>query len=112
MVENRKRKNQIKIYLNDEEVKKLEKKIELFGKSKSEFIRQSVLNSEPIDMKKFNDNFEKLIIQYKAVGNNINQLTRAVNQGKVKVEPQEFEKLRIEVNNLWASLKSLKEGKA
>ena len=85
---------------------------ELFGKSKSEFIRQSVLNSEPIDMKSFNDNFEKLIIQYKAVGNNINQLTRAVNQGRVKVEPQEFEKLRIEVNNLWVSLKSLKEGKA
>lgn len=57
MVENRKRKNQIKIYLNDEEVKKLEKKIELFGKSKSEFIRQSVLNSEPTNMKIFNLNY-------------------------------------------------------
>lgn len=111
MVENRKRSNQIKIYLNDEEVKLLEKKSIIFGKNKSEFLRHSIIRTDPVELKNFNENFEKLILQYKAIGNNINQLARAVNQGRVKIESIEFEKLRIEVNNLWVSLKLLKEGK-
>lgn len=111
MVENRKRNNQIKIYLNDEEVKLLERKSIIFGKNKSEFLRHSIIRTDPVELKNFNENFEKLILQYKAIGNNINQLARAVNQGRVKIESIEFEKLRIEVNNLWVSLKLLKEGK-
>lgn len=111
MVENRKRSNQIKIYLNDEEVKLLERKSIIFGKNKSEFLRHSIIRTDPVELKNFNENFEKLILQYKAIGNNINQLARAVNQGRVKIESIEFEKLRIEVNNLWVSLKLLKEGK-
>lgn len=111
MVENRKRNNQIKIYLNDEEVKLLERKSIIFGKNKSEFLRHSIIRTDPVELKNFNENFEKLILQYKAIGNNINQLSRAVNQGRVKIESIEFEKLRIEVNNLWVSLKLLKEGK-
>ncbi|WP_028829045.1 plasmid mobilization protein [Proteocatella sphenisci] len=112
MVENRKRQNQIKIYLNDKETELLEEKSKIFGKNKSEFLRQGIIRSDPEELRKFNDNFEKLIIQYKAVGNNINQLARAVNQGRLRVESQEFEKLRIEVNNIWVLLKSLKEGRA
>lgn len=111
MVENRKRSNQIKIYLSDEEVKLLERKSIIFGKNKSEFLRHSIIRTDPVELKNFNENFEKLILQYKAIGNNINQLARAVNQGRVKIESIEFEKLRIEVNNLWVSLKLLKEGK-
>lgn len=111
MVGNRKRSNQIKIYLNDEEVKLLERKSIIFGKNKSEFLRHSIIRTDPVELKNFNENFEKLILQYKAIGNNINQLARAVNQGRVKIESIEFEKLRIEVNNLWVSLKLLKEGK-
>lgn len=111
MVGNRKRNNQIKIYLNDEEVKLLERKSIIFGKNKSEFLRHSIIRTDPVELKTFNENFEKLILQYKAIGNNINQLARAVNQGRVKIESIEFEKLRIEVNNLWVSLKLLKEGK-
>lgn len=111
MVGNRKRNNQIKIYLNDEEVKLLERKSIIFGKNKSEFLRHSIIRTDPVELKNFNENFEKLILQYKAIGNNINQLARAVNQGRVKIESIEFEKLRIEVNNLWVSLKLLKEGK-
>lgn len=111
MVGNRKRNNQIKIYLNDEEVKLLERKSIIFGKNKSEFLRHSIIRTDPVELKNFNENFEKLILQYKAIGNNINQLARAVNQGRVKIESVEFEKLRIEVNNLWVSLKLLKEGK-
>lgn len=111
MVVNRKRSNQIKIYLSDEEVKLLERKSIIFGKNKSEFLRHSIIRTDPVELKNFNENFEKLILQYKAIGNNINQLARAVNQGRVKIESIEFEKLRIEVNNLWVSLKLLKEGK-
>lgn len=111
MVGNRKRSNQIKIYLSDEEVKLLERKSIIFGKNKSEFLRHSIIRNDPVELKNFNENFEKLILQYKAIGNNINQLARAVNQGRVKIESIEFEKLRIEVNNLWVSLKLLKEGK-
>lgn len=111
MVGNRKRSNQIKIYLSDEEVKFLERKSIIFGKNKSEFLRHSIIRTDPVELKNFNENFEKLILQYKAIGNNINQLARAVNQGRVKIESIEFEKLRIEVNNLWVSLKLLKEGK-
>lgn len=111
MVVNRKRSNQIKIYLSDEEVKLLERKSIIFGKNKSEFLRHSIIITDPVELKTFNENFEKLILQYKAIGNNINQLSRAVNQGRVKIESIEFEKLRIEVNNLWVSLKLLKEGK-
>lgn len=111
MVGNRKRSNQIKIYLSDEEVKLLERKSIIFGKNKSEFLRHSIIRTDPVELKNFNENFEKLILQYKAIGNNINQLARAVNQGRVKIESIEFEKLRIEVNNLWVSLKLLKEGK-
>jgi hypothetical protein len=50
-----------------------------------------------------------VILELKRIGNNLNQLTRSVNAGKVDCQT-EVNALAEEVREVWRSLKQLKEG--
>ena len=77
-MDNRKRKNQLKIYLTDEEKEIFEKKMKLANcKTMSHFLRKCVLEKEIyiVDLEPFRD------IQWllSNVTNNINQIAKATN---------------------------------
>ena len=77
-MDNRKRKNQLKIYLTDEEKKVFEKKMKLVNcKTMSHFLRKCVLEKEiyVVDLEPFR-NLQWLLSN---VTNNINQIAKRVN---------------------------------
>ena len=77
-MDNRKRKNQLKIYLTDEEKKVFEKKMKLANcKTMSHFLRKWVLEKEiyVVDLEPFR-NLQWLLSN---VTNNINQIAKRVN---------------------------------
>ena len=78
IMDNRKRKNQLKIYLTDEEKKVFEKKMKLANcKTMSHFLRKCVLEKEiyVVDLEPFR-NLQWLLSN---VTNNINQIAKRVN---------------------------------
>ncbi|RDY22069.1 plasmid mobilization protein [Criibacterium bergeronii] len=77
-MENRKRKNQLKIYLTDEEKEIFEKKMKLANcKTMSNFLRKCVLEKEIyiVDLEPFRD-LQWLLSN---ATNNINQIAKATN---------------------------------
>jgi len=102
----RKRNNQILIRLDDNELKILRNKIKKSNLSQSEFIRKNLLYKQIIVF----ENTQGFLIELKRIGNNLNQLTRAVHQGKINCE-NELQNLTNEVKKIWQSLKLLKGDK-
>ena len=77
-MDNRKRKNQLKIYLTDEEKEIFEKKMKLANcKTMSHFLRKCVLEKEIyiVDLEPFRD----LQWLLSSATNNINQIAKATN---------------------------------
>ena len=77
-MDNRKRKNQLKIYLTDEEKEIFEKKMKLANcKTMSHFLRKCVLEKEIyiVDLEPFRD-LQWLLLN---ATNNINQIAKATN---------------------------------
>ena len=81
-MENRSRKNQLKIYLNDEELALFKKKMKMTNsKTMAHFIRKTVLEKDiyVLDLEPFRD-LQWLISN---ATNNINQVAKHVNQTSV-----------------------------
>lgn len=102
-MENRKRDKQVKTRLSDTEYKAFKSLLERSKLSQEGFIRTSIQNA------KINvvEGLQDYLIEYKRIGNNLNQLTRAVNAGKIDCK-KEVQELTKEVHELWLLLKSLK----
>ena len=96
----RERNLQLKIYLSKNELTELEKKSKKFN-SKSEFIRQLILNNDENLLHEKNENLLQVKRELKAIGNNLNQLARYANTDK-KLEIRELEGGLIK---LWQLLK-------
>lgn len=109
-VNERSRPVQVKVYLSYPELDTLNLLLKDFNGTKAEFIRSSILNANTTNLDAFRGGLTELIRQHKAIGNNINQLTRAVNQGKCQIDLLELQAIREELNNIWRLLKSLKAG--
>lgn len=91
---NRTRKNQVKVYLDDKEKAKLEKLITKSDLTKSEYIRKSLLEKEIIVV----EDIKELVKQLKAVGNNLNQLTKISNTEK---QFQEIDPIKADLDQVW-----------
>ncbi|HZJ69180.1 MAG TPA: plasmid mobilization relaxosome protein MobC [Candidatus Eisenbacteria bacterium] len=97
-MENRSRKNQLKIYLNDEELKLFKKKMKMSSsKTMAHFIRKTVLEKEiyVVDLEPFRD-LQWLISN---ATNNINQVAKHVNQTGV-VYKTDIETIKKEVDRI------------
>lgn len=66
--------------VSEKEYEKFEKLVEKSKLTKSEFMRKSILKKKIIVIEDIKD----LTIELRRIGNNLNQLTRAVNSGEVK----------------------------
>lgn len=91
--------------VSEEEYKSFEKKVEKSKLTKSEFMRKSILEKDIIVI----DEVKELVLQMKAIGINLNQLTRKVNSGEVE-NIKELQEIKIELDKVWIEvLKALKK---
>lgn len=97
-MDNRKRKNQLKIYLTDEEKEIFEKKMKLANcKTMSHFLRKCVLEKEiyVVDLEPFR-NLQWLLSN---VTNNINQIAKATNMTGV-IYKKDIDYMREKIEKL------------
>ena len=85
-----------------EEREQIERKAMLSDKSVSDYIRDSTLKKEIVVI----DGLKEFTIELRRIGNNLNQITKAVNSGVYAVDLTETKR---EVQRIWQSLNSLSQ---
>lgn len=91
----------INIRLSTDDKAKIISKASKCKMNMSQFIITSCLKDKIIII----DGIDKLELEIRRIGNNLNQLTRNVNGGNVRVV--DLQEVRMEVNNIWQLLKLL-----
>lgn len=82
--------------VTEREYKNFEKKVEKSKLTKSEFMRKSILEKDIIVI----DDVKELVSQIKAIGINLNQLTRAVNSGEIS-DISELKDMKSDLDYVW-----------
>ena len=73
--------------------------------TKSEFMRKAILEKEIIVI----DDIKELVLEMKAIGINLNQLTRKDNSGEIE-NIKELQEIKIELDYVWREvLQALKK---
>lgn len=102
----RKRNKQLNIRLTEEEYQKLMYNINKSKLSQSEYIRKSILRKDIIVI----DGIKELLIEIKRIGNNLNQLTKAVNSGMIADISNDLKYIKSELKEVWQEIiKALKK---
>ena len=93
----------MKFRSTEEEKHRIMKKVDASDLSISEYLRRCALDKPVIVM----EGVDQIAYELRAIGNNLNQITRAVNSGYVQaVNLQETEEV---LGQLWQSLNSLQQ---
>ena len=93
----------MKFRATEEEKGRIMKKVDASDLSISEYLRRCALDKPVIVM----EGVDQIAYELRAIGNNLNQITRAVNSGYVQaVNLQETEEV---LGQLWQSLNSLQQ---
>lgn len=90
----RKRDKQINIRLRADEYLKVYSLMEKSDMGLSEYVRKCILKKEIVRIYKIKEFLEEL----NRIGNNLNQLTRKVNQGKVKEMGDDLAQINCNLN--------------
>ena len=99
---NRKRPKQIVIRVSEEELDKIKLKVQRSNLKQSEYIIKCLLEKDIYVV----EGLGELIKQVKYIGNNLNQLTRAVHEGKADCS-NEVKEIQKELSEVWQLLRSL-----
>ena len=93
----------LKFRATEEEKSIIMKKVDASDLSISEYLRRCALDKPVIIM----EGVDRIAHELRAIGNNLNQITRAVNSGYIQaVNLQETEEV---LGQLWQSLNSLQQ---
>ena len=93
----------LKFRATEEEKDRIMKKVDASGLSISEYLRRCALDKKIVAVNGLDDVAREL----RAIGNNLNQIARAVNSGYIQaVNLQETEEV---LGQLWQSLNSLQQ---
>ncbi|WP_405358278.1 plasmid mobilization protein [Ruminococcus sp.] len=93
----------MKFRATEEEKERIMKKVDASDLSISEHLRRCALDKPVIVM----EGVDRIAHELRAIGNNLNQITRAVNSGYIQaVNLQETEEV---LGQLWQSLNSLQQ---
>ena len=96
IVPKRERSKQLNIRLSENEVELLQKNIEKSKLKQSEYIRKSILKKNIIVI----DEIKGLMVELKRVGNNLNQITRMMNNGEIK-DSKELSEVKNNLETVW-----------
>ena len=97
---NKSRQKQLSFRVNAEEHEQLKKKIDESGMNQQQYILSCVLNKTITNT----DGIKELIPELKHIGNNLNQIAKALN-GHSYYQYSLITQNQKELNNLWQSLK-------
>ena len=102
MTEKKQNKNRhFNFRVNEKEYNKIKSKIEKSKLNTSEYLLKSVMDKDIIVI----DGLEEIIVQLRKIGNNINQLAKLSNQGRlINVN---LEDVKEEMKNIWQLLNLL-----
>ena len=102
MAEKKQNKNKhFNFRVNEKEYNKIKNKIEKSNLNTSEYLLRTAMKKEIIVI----DGLEEIIIQLRKIGNNINQLTKLCNQGRLT--SINLEDVKKEMNSIWQLLNLL-----
>lgn len=93
---------QLKFYADEKELKSVKNKIKKSKLSQQEYLLKSALDKDIYVI----DGLHEMTIELKRIGNNLNQLTRAVNEGQANCS-KELELIQKELSETWQSLRLL-----
>lgn len=93
---NRSRPKQIVIRASEKEFQKIKTKVAKSKTTQNEYLLKSALNKEIIVV----DGIREFTTELKRIGNNLNQLTKAVHEGKANCS-RELAEINKEMKELW-----------
>lgn len=99
---NRTRPKQIIIRASEKEFEKIKAKVDKSKLKQNEYILKAVLDKEIIVV----DGVRELTVELKRIGTNVNQIAKAVNEGRADCS-QELLAVNEELKELWQSLRQL-----
>lgn len=102
MTEKKQNKNRhFNFRVNEKEYNKIKSKIKNSKLNTSEYLLRTAMNKEIIVI----EGLEEIIIQLRKIGNNINQLTKLCNQGRLR--NINLEDVKKEMKSIWQLLNLL-----
>lgn len=99
---NRTRPKQIVIRASEKEFDKIKTKVEKSTLSQNEYLLKSVLEKEIVVI----DGVRDLTIEIKRIGTNLNQIAKAVNEGRADCA-KELSEMNEELRDVWQLLRRL-----
>jgi hypothetical protein len=96
----RKRDIQVKVWLNEDEVIKLDSLIEKSRTNKSDYLRKAILGKNVTVI----DGLKEFTTELNRIGVNLNQLTKSVHYGEIADCSQELGHIQEELREVWQSL--------
>jgi len=99
----RKRSKQLQFYVSDKELERIKSKVAKSKLSQSDFLRKSALEKEIVVI----DGVKDLLLEFKRIGVNINQLTKLVHQNRLNDHDGRLEEIHGELKDAWRSLRQL-----
>ncbi|WP_410003596.1 plasmid mobilization protein [Clostridium botulinum] len=99
---NKSRPKQMIFRVNEKEKEQILKKVKRSKLNQNEYLLKCALDKEIHVI----DGLHDMTIELKRIGNNLNQLTRAVNEGQANCS-EELESIKGELSETWQSLRSL-----
>jgi translation initiation factor 1 (eIF-1/SUI1) len=96
----RKRKFFVAFWLDDDEFLSMKAKISRTSLNQSTYIRKCILEKEMTIIPGIRD----LIIEIKRIGNNLNQITRSVNEGSIKILGDDLADIKEDLKKVWEQL--------
>jgi hypothetical protein len=105
LVENRKENRQIKFRVNDDEFQKLEQMAKVSGMSVPAFVKKKAQGLRMAAPKIDREGAFEIARQLRAIGNNVNQLSKRANEGK-EVPNEVLKDVQKELHDLWQQFNS------
>ena len=106
MSTSRSRPKQVKFWASEKELEQIKKKIQKSNLTQSEYLLRSALDKKILVV----EGLKEILIELSREGNNLNQISRALNQREGFNEEQ-FRETKERLMELWSLIeKTLKEG--
>lgn len=99
---NRSRPKQILIRASETEFEQIKKKIDQSDLSQNEYLLKTVLDKDIVVI----EGIKELTVELKRIGNNLNQLTKSVHEGKVNCS-YELEQINKDMKEVWHYLRKV-----
>ena len=96
----RKRKNLVGFWLDDNEFLSLKNKISQTNLTCSSYLRKCILEKNFTVIPGIRD----LVIEIKRIGNNLNQITRSVNEGSLTILGDNLKNIKDDLGLVWENL--------